>query len=193
LKNIAGMWPLQECRRAWALEGASHSYEELASLAARAEPFAAVISPDAFPEPGHMPERIADYCKRTGQRAPLGPGAICRTILESLALRYRQVLESLELLTGRRIDTIHIVGGGSRNALLNQFAADATQRAVVAGPAEATAAGNVLVQAMGAGVVNGLEQAREVVRRSFEVTHHRPESAQGWDKAYDRFRRLEKG
>jgi sugar (pentulose or hexulose) kinase len=190
LKNIAGMWPLQECRRAWAFEGRSHSYEELVSLAAQAEPFAAVISPDAFLEPGHMPERIADYCKRTGQRAPEGPGAICRTILESLALRYRQVLESLELLTGRRIETIHIVGGGSRNALLNQFAADATQRAVVAGPAEATAAGNVLVQAMGAGVVNGLEQAREVVRRSFEVTHHRPGSSQGWDKAYERFRRL---
>jgi rhamnulokinase len=131
------MWLLQECRRAWALEGREYSYDELAQLAAAAPPFTAVIDPDAFLEPGRMPEKIAEYCRRTGQPAPEPPGPMCRTILESLALRYRQVLESLESLLGRRIERIHIVGGGSRNRVLNQFVAGATGRPVIAGPAEA--------------------------------------------------------
>jgi rhamnulokinase len=134
LKNIAGMWLLQECRRAWALEGREYSYDELAQLAAAAPPFTAVIDPDAFLEPGRMPEKIAEYCRRTGQAAPEPPGPMCRTILESLALRYRQVLESLESLLGRRIERIHIVGGVSSNRVHNQFGADATGRHVIAGP-----------------------------------------------------------
>ncbi|MDW8131201.1 MAG: rhamnulokinase family protein, partial [Bryobacterales bacterium] len=134
LKNIAGMWLLQECRRAWALEGREYSYEELAQLASAAPPFAAVIDPDAFLEPGRMPEKIAEFCRRTGQQPPEPPGTMCRSILESLALRYRQVLESLESLLGRRLERIHIVGGGSRNRVLNQFVADATGRPVIAGP-----------------------------------------------------------
>ena len=190
LKNIAGMWLLQECRRSWSQEGHEHSYEELAAMAAQAAPFAAVISPDAFPEPGRMPQRIADYCRSKSQTPPADVASTCRTILESLALRYRQVLESLEDLSGGSIEVIHIVGGGSRNQLLNQLVADATGRKVVAGPAEATTAGNVLVQAMGAGLLVGLDQVREVVRRSFEVTEYAPQSRQGWDKAYERFQRL---
>jgi rhamnulokinase len=190
LKNIAGLWLLQECRRAWALAGREYSYAELASLAGEAKPFAAVIQPDAFLEPGGMPERIAAYCARTGQAAPAAPGPLSRVILESLALRYRQVLESLETLIGRRIGVIHIVGGGSKNQLLNQFVADATGRTVVAGPAEATAAGNILVQAMGAGALAGLKEAREVVRRSFEVEVLAPRSEAGWEAAYEKFRRL---
>jgi rhamnulokinase len=187
LKNIAGLWPLQECRRAWALAGEEYSYAELASLAAAARPFAAVIQPDAFLEPGGMPERIAAFCRKTGQEAPGQPGEMCRVILESLALRYRQVLESLETLIGRRIGVIHIVGGGSKNQLLNQFVADATARTVVAGPSEATAAGNILVQAMGDGVLSGLKEAREVVKRSFDVTRLEPRSTEGWDAAYEKF------
>ncbi|MCP5110395.1 MAG: rhamnulokinase [bacterium] len=190
LKNIAGMWPLQECRRAWALEGKEYSYAELAQAAGEAKPFTAVIPPDAFPEPGKMPQRIADYCRSTGQAVPEQPGEMCRTIFESLALRYRQVLESLESLTGKRIGVIHIVGGGSRNQLMNQFAADCAARTVVTGPTEATAAGNVLVQAIGAGLLSGLAEARQVVKASFDVTVVEPRATAGWDAAYDRFRNL---
>ncbi len=190
LKNIAGLWLIQECRRAWASAGRDYSYDELAALAADARPFAAVIDPDAFLEPGRMPEKIAAFCSSRGQTPPDGPGAACRAILESLALRYRQVLESLETLTGRRIATIHIVGGGSRHELLNQLVADATGRAVVAGPGEATAAGNVLTQAIGAGLVGGLTEARALVRASFEVKRYEPRTAAGWDEAFARFRSL---
>ncbi|MEZ5402819.1 MAG: rhamnulokinase family protein [Bryobacteraceae bacterium] len=186
LKNIMGMWPLQECRRAWALEGHDYSYDTLTEMAAAAPAFSAILNPDAFLEPGHMPERIAAFCRDTGQTPPDGPGATARAILESLALRYRQVLENLETLTGRSIGRIHIVGGGSRNTLLNQFVADCTGRTVIAGPTEATAAGNVLVQAMGAGLVAGLGEIREIVARSFPVTRFDPAGGD-WDAAYGRF------
>jgi len=190
LKNIAGLWVLQECRRAWALEGNEYDYGTLAEMAAAARPFSAVVHPDAFLHPGHMPERIADYCRNTGQAVPAAPGEMSRSILEGLALRYRQVLEHLEDLAGRKIAVIHIVGGGSKNTLLNQFVADATRRRVVAGPSEATAAGNILVQAMGAGELNGLKEVRDVVRRSFPLQTFEPGRSAGWDEAYERFQRL---
>lgn len=189
LKNIAGLWLLQECRRDWALNGQEHSYEELAHLAAEASPFAAIIDPDAFLEPGEMPRKIADLCRRTGQTPPQDCGEFARTILESLALRYRQVLESIESLLERRFSVIHIVGGGSRNTVLNQFVADATSRTVVAGPAEATAIGNVLIQAMGSGTLAGLPEARAVVRQSFPLETFEPRDPAAWDAAYQRFLR----
>src|SRR3954468_23448394 len=167
LKNIAGLWLLQECRRAWSLEGIEYTYDELTRMAAEARPFSARIDPDAFLEPGEMPRKIAEHCRACGQQPPATHGEYARAILESLALRYRQVLDDLEALSGRRIETIHIVGGGSRNQVLNQFVADCTGRVVVAGPGEATAIGNILVQAMGAGELSGLDDIREVVRDSF--------------------------
>jgi rhamnulokinase len=188
LKNIAGLWLVQECRRAWLLEGQEYSYAELTEMAAAAPAFAAVIDPDAFLEPGHMPERIAAYCRKTGQAVPAGPGGFVRVCLESLAYRYRQVLESLEALVGFRIEDIHIVGGGSRNRLLNRFVAEATGRRVIAGPTEATAAGNLLVQAMGAGEMAGLREIRQVVRASFELeTVEGGGAAVEWDRAYERY------
>jgi rhamnulokinase len=191
LKNIAGLWLVQECRRAWALEGQEYNYTELTAMAAKAEPFAAVIDPDAFLEPGSMPERIAAFCARTGQAAPRSHGSFVRTCLESLALRYRQVLESLDEVTGRRIGTIHIVGGGSKNRLLNQFVAEATGRPVVAGPGEATAIGNLLVQAIGAGEIDGLAGLRTVVRNSFELERFEPLSgAPEWDRAYEKYLKI---
>ena len=190
LKNIAGLWLLQECRRAWALEGRDYSYAQLAELAGQARPFPAVIQPDAFLEPGRLPERIGEYCRKTGQAAPGQPGEMCRTILESLALRYRQVLEGIEALLGRKVRVIHIVGGGSQNQVLNQFVADATGREVVAGPGEATAAGNVLIQAMGSGRLGGLDEVREVVKRSFPLARFEPRHTGAWDEAYARFRDL---
>jgi rhamnulokinase len=190
LKNIAGLWLLQECRRTWALEGREYSYAELAGMAAQAPPFSAVIDPDAFLEPGGMPEKIAAFCRSHGQTVPEGPAQMSRTILESLALRYRQVLESLESLLGRNLKVIHIVGGGSRNQVLNQFVADATGRTVVAGPSEATALGNVLVQAIGAGEFTSLADARKLIARSFPVTTVKPQSGTDWDGAYARFCKL---
>jgi len=169
LKNIAGLWLLQECRRAWALQGDKYSYEELVRLAGEAGPARGLIDVDAFLKPGGMPAKISEHCRARGVAAPETPGQFTRTILESLAERYRQVLGKLEALAGRRFEAIHIVGGGSRNALLNQLVADATGRTVIAGPSEATAIGNVLIQAIGAGELGGLEEARGVVRRSFGV------------------------
>jgi rhamnulokinase len=191
LKNIAGLWLLQECRRAWALGGNEYSYADLAEMAGRAPAFRAVIQPDAFLEPGRLPERIADYCRRTGQAVPAQPGEMSRVILESLALRYRQVLEGLEALLGRAVRVIHIVGGGSQNRVLNQFVADSTGRPVIAGPAEATAAGNVLVQAMGSGLLGGLGEIRDVVKRSFQLEFFEPHPSAAWDEAYATFCRLQ--
>ena len=190
LKNIAGLWLLQECRRAWMAEGSAYSYEELARMAADARPHSAAIDPDAFLEPGELPRKIADYCRSTGQEPPATHAEYARAILESLALRYRQVLESLEILGDRKIAVIHIVGGGSRNAVLNQFVADATGRRVVAGPGEATAVGNILVQAMGAGELAGLDQIRAVVRRSFSPTTVEPHPSPEWERAYERYLRI---
>ena len=190
LRNIAGLWLLQECRRAWALEGAEFSYEDLARQAAAAKPFTAILDPDAFLEPGEMPGRISEYCKSTGQRAPASSAEISRMILESLALRYRQVLEMIESLLERRFAVIHIVGGGSQNQVLNQFVADATGRMVIAGPAEATAIGNVLIQAIGAGELSGLDEARGVVRRSFPTRVIEPGPREAWNAAYETYRSL---
>ena len=177
LRNIAGLWLLQECRRAWAKQGDDYAYSDLMERAAAAKPLQTVLEPDAFYTPGNHPHRIAEYCRRTGQEVPDDVGSMCRVVLYSLAVRYKQVLQSLESLTGRSIEVIHIVGGGSRNRLLNQLAADVTGRVVVAGPAEATAAGNALTQAMGAGDVTTLEELREIVRRSFEVELFMPEGS----------------
>jgi rhamnulokinase len=174
LKNIPGLWLLQECRRAWAREGKEYSYDELIAMARETEPSGAVLELEAFQSAGQSAERVMEYCRATGQPVPGTPGAVCRVILHSLAVRYRQVLGVLEQLTGQRIDVIHIVGGGSRNRLLNQLTADVTGRRVVAGPSEATAAGNALVQALGAGHLGSLQELRQVVRESFAVEEFVP-------------------
>jgi rhamnulokinase len=187
LKNIPGLWLLQECRRAWMAEGAEYSYEQLARMAGEARPFSAAIEPDAFLEPDDMPRKIADHCRARGQEPPRTHGEYARAILESLAMRYRQVVESLEVLGGRKIEVIHIVGGGSRNALLNQFVADCTSRRVVAGPSEATAIGNILVQAMGAGELSGLDDVRAVVCRSYAPETVEPNPSIEWERAYEKY------
>jgi len=174
LKNIPGLWLLQECRRAWAREGKDYSYDELIAMARESEPSGAVLDLEAFQSAGQTAERVMEYCRATGQPVPGTPGNVCRVILYSLAVRYREVLGVLEELTGQRLDVIHIVGGGSRNRLLNQLTADVTGRRVVAGPSEATAAGNALVQALGAGQLGSLEELRQVVRESFAVEEFVP-------------------
>lgn len=195
LKNIMGMWLLQECRREWTRQGRGHSYDELTALAAAAEPLAALLpaSDPRFLAPGDMPERIQAYCRETGQPVPGSEGAVARSIFESLALEYRWAAERLEELLGRRLPVIHIIGGGSRNRLLNQLTADATGRVVVAGPVEATAIGNVLAQALALGHVGSLAEGRALVSRSFDVATFEPGARAAWDEAYERYLRLKAG
>lgn len=169
------------------MAGREYSYEELATMAGKAPAFSAILDPDAFLEPGEMPAKIAAHCGCVGQKAPESVAATVRTIFESLALRYREVLESLETLLGRKLEIIHIVGGGSRNRILNQFVADATNRTVIAGPSEATAMGNILIQAIGAGQLAGLTEAREIVRRSTTLETFTPKRTADWDAAYGKF------
>ena len=170
LKNIMGLWLVQECRRTWAADGRERSYADLARAAAEAPGFGPLVDPDdgRFLPPGDMPGRVAAFCRETGQAVPAGEGAVIRCLLESLALKYRWVLERLEEVLGRRLEPIHVVGGGIRNTLLCQLTADATGRPVVAGPAEATAIGNLLVQALGLGRIGSVGDIRAVVRASFE-------------------------
>jgi rhamnulokinase len=144
LKNIAGLWILQECRRAWAQAGQEYSYEQLTGMAGNAEPYRGYFPPDEFLSPGHMPERIEAWCRANGQPVPDGVAAMTRAVLECLAQKYNEVLLSLEEVTGKSIRTIHIVGGGCKNLLLNRLVEERTGRKVVAGPVEATALGNVL-------------------------------------------------
>ena len=190
LKNISGLWLLQSCRRIWAAEGRSIEYEALVAAAADDRlSFRSLVDPDhhAFLNPADMPAEIGKYCHQTAQEPPLEPAAFARTILESLALKYRVVLESLEELTGRRITQIRIVGGGSRNRLLNQFTADATGRTVIAGPVEATALGNIAMQMLATSAVPSLAEARAVIERSFPVERFEPAATDKWDAHYRRF------
>jgi rhamnulokinase len=192
LKNIMGMWLVQECRRHFIATGYEHSYAELTQMAARSKPFDVIINPDhtPFASPGGMADKIADYAKATGQREPATRGATVRACIDSLALKYRQTLEGLEDILGKRIDVIHIVGGGTQNELLNQLTADVCERPVVAGPVEATAIGNVLVQAIATGAVKSLAAARQIVRDSFSVKRYEPQTNADTRAAYERYREL---
>jgi rhamnulokinase len=192
LKNIMGLWLVQECRRSWEKAGKSYAYDELVRLAEAAPAFTSLVDPDdpAFLLPPNMPAAIAEFCRKTGQPVPNEPGAVVRCCLESLALKYRWVLEKLEGLIGKRLDAIHVVGGGCQNALLCQWTADAASRPVLAGPVEATALGNVLVQMLGLGLLGSLANGREVVRRSVEVTTYEPRAGERWDEQYGRFANL---
>jgi len=192
LKNIVGLWIVQECRREWARQGCDYDYATLAKKAAEAPPLGPLISPadPRFLAPGEMPKRIADYCVETGQMPPDGIGETIRCALESLALQYRKTLRELERLTATRIQQLHVVGGGSQNRLLNQFTANATGIPVLAGPTEATAIGNVLVQAITMGELKSLREARQLVRNSFEIETFEPRETEHWDEAAERFGKL---
>jgi rhamnulokinase len=180
-KNIMGLWLIQECNREWEL-----TYDEITRLAADAQPFLAVIDPDdaVFLHPGWMPGRIQSFCEESGQPVPQTKGEIARVALESLALKYRLTLERLEALTGRRLEPLHIIGGGTKNRLLNQLTADCIGRTVVTGPVEATAIGNILMQMIAAGQLDSLTEARRLVRRSFTVETYTPGPPDGWDSAF---------
>ena len=189
LKNIMGMWLLQECRREWAHAGKNYSYDDLTRLAEEAPALKSLICPGDtfFLAPGNMVGRIQDYCQRSGQPIPQTDGEVVRCILQSLALEYRRNAETLRELSGKSLPVIHIIGGGSRNRLLNQFTADATGCTVAAGPVEATAIGNVIIQAMALGQVASLAEGRALIRNSFEVERFEPGNRPIWQDAYKRY------
>lgn len=192
LKNIAGLWLVQECRRMWKLEGRDFDWQDLVNQAGVSDPLVSLIDPDdvSFVAPKDMPEAIRQFCRDTNQPVPETRGAVIRCALESLALRYRLVLSWLEELTGRRIATIHIVGGGTQNRLLSQMAANATGRRVVTGPVEATAIGNLMMQAVASGDVASIGEAREVIRHSFDVEEYTPRESAQWDESFQSFKNL---
>jgi rhamnulokinase len=195
LKNIIGLWILQECRREWVKQGREYDYAQMTKIAESAPPLRSLINPndERFGKPDAMPKKVADFCRETKQTPPKSDGEYVRCVLESLALLYRATLERLEDVTGKKIATLHIVGGGSKNELLNQFTANATGRIVLAGPVECTAAGNVLVQAIALGHLKSLAEAREVVRQSFEIRRYEPQDQQRWTSAIARFSALLQG
>jgi rhamnulokinase len=182
LKNIMGLWLVQECRRQFRADGRDYSYAELTTLAAKAAPLQSIIDPNdaTFLSPGKMAEKIQNFCRRTHQAIPSTPGELVRCALESLAIAYRDTLAGLEKILGRRIPIIHIIGGGMQNQLLNQFTADACNRPVIAGPIEATAIGNALAQAIAVGAVSSWPEARRIVRKSFPVKQYLPRDVEKW-------------
>ena len=190
LKNIMGLWIIQESRRQWKREGNEYSFAQMEAWAKEATPFASIINPDyhTFNTPGNMPEKIREFCRITGQHVPESVGEVVRCIYESLALKYRYTVETIEKLMNKKTSMINVVGGGTKDKFLSQMTADACGIPVCAGPEEATAIGNLMMQAIAAGEVKDLSQAREVVANSFELKHYEPTNDRGvWDNAYEKF------
>jgi rhamnulokinase len=188
LKNVTGLWLIQQCRRKWSADR-ELSYDDMRALANETPPFRAFVDPDApeFLNPEDMPEAIRGYCRRTGQTPPPTPAAVIRCAIESLALKYRRVLDELRRLSPRPIETLHVIGGGSRHATLCQFTADAARIPVVAGPAEATALGNIMVQAASLGHGGSMAALRAAAAASFPLQRYEPRDPEAWDRAYERF------
>jgi len=194
LKNVMGLWMLQGCRRAWSSQGKEFEYEELMGLADAAPAFGHLVDPDdgSFLNPADMTVAIHQFCSRTDQRPPKTSGAYVRAILESLALKYRAVIDDLERVTAKPVKQIRVVGGGSKNRLLNQFTADATGRTVLAGPAEATALGNIAVQILASGGAGSLSEVRAMVERSFPATIFEPRDSDLWTSQLSRFQQYQR-
>ena len=192
LKNISGLWIVQQCRAQWKREGHDWSWDRLTQLADQSPSMVSLIDTDdsIFAAPDNMPEAIREYCRRTGQPTPQSEGEIIRCALESLALRYRMVLGYLEQLVGNQLSTIHMVGGGVQNRLLCQLAADACGRSVVAGPVEATAIGNIMMQAVGTGQLSSIQQARDLVRGAADIMRYEPRPHGHWDTGFEKLKML---
>ena len=188
LKNIMGLWLVQECKRQWQADGCELSYFQITEMAQKAKPFAAHIDPDheGFLAPGDMPKRINDYLAQTNQNRIDDKGQMIRAILESLALKYREVIEKLEDISGKKLDCLNIVGGGIQNQLLCEFTANAIGKKVIAGPIEATASGNILTQAMATGQIDSLDQIRKIVANSFDLIEYKAQDVDLWQKQYDK-------
>ena len=193
LKNIMGLWLIQECRREWTREdGKEYHWDEVQALAKDAPMLQSIIDPDEprFFTAGNMPGKIRDYCRETGQKVPLTRGEIARTVYESLALKYRWAVERLGEIRGSAIESLNIVGGGIQNKLLNQMAADATGLPTTVGPIEGAVLGNILMQMQAMGLVAGLEEARAVARQSVETSLYVPHTNDQWLDAYGKLEQL---
>jgi rhamnulokinase len=188
LKNITGMWILEQCKKEWDLEHV-YSYEELVDLSHKATPFASLFDPDneKFANPQSMTKAIAEFCRQTGQEIPSTAGEFVRAIFESLALRYKQVFESLKTFATFPIDRLHVIGGGSRNEFMNQLTANSTGVEVLAGPAEATAIGNMMMQAKAVGRFNNIQEIRDFIRTSVALNVYHPQEKAVWEAAYLQF------
>ncbi|MFC1569244.1 rhamnulokinase family protein [bacterium] len=191
LKNVPGMWLVEECRKQWQKES-DVSYESLLKEADHSDPFRSLLFVDdpVFLNPSNMSGAIQDFCRHTNQPVPETKGQFIRCILESLALRYRQIIEDINQLAGEKIEVLHVVGGGCQNAMLNQFTADACGLPVYAGPVEATALGNILIQAIATGQLNSIEQGRSLIAKSFPVRDFLPQNTEIWDEAYHQFQKI---
>ncbi len=193
LKNIMGLWIIQESRRQWKREGKDYSFAQMEAWAKEATPFQSLINPDdaSFNTPGNMPEKIREFCRKTGQHVPESVGEVVRCIYESLALKYRYTVENIQALRNKKASVINVVGGGTKDHFLSQMTADACGLEVCAGPEEATSIGNLLAQMMAVGAIKNLSEARQVVANSFELKHYAPTSDRSaWDEAYSRFCKL---
>lgn len=195
LKNIMGLWLVQESRNTWKRQGQTYSFAQLEDMARQSPPFKALINPndERFMAPGDMPARIRQYCQETGQPVPETPGQIVRTIAESLALTYRYAIDQMEKITGQSIAKLHLVGGGSKDGMLNAFTANAINRPVIAGPIEATAIGNIIGQALAVGAVKDLAEGRKIVRQSFDMEEFMPENVTAWEQAYAHYKTIING
>lgn len=189
-KNITGLWLVQQCRSQWKQDSKDYSYDELTSMARNAPHLKTIIDPGyhEFISVGGMVEKIKDYCRITGQPLPENEAETVRAVLQGLALKYRYVIEQLEEISGKKTNTVHIVGGGTKNKLLNQFTADALGRKVITGPIEATATGNIITQAIAMGHIHNWEEGVSVIKNSFDIQTYIPGDRSGWDKAYDQFK-----
>ena len=189
LKNIIGLWLIQESRRQWAREGQNYSYADLEKQALSAEPFRCFIDPDApeFVPRGNLPQRVREYCQKTGQYVPQSVGEIMRCIYESLAMKYRQTLEKISDCTKKTYGVIHVIGGGTKDTLLCQMTANACAVPVKAGPIEATVLGNIAVQLIAAGAVKDIPEARRIVMASETVREYLPADVDAWQAAYARY------
>jgi sugar (pentulose or hexulose) kinase len=189
-KNVTGLWLVQQCRSEWQKEGKDYSYTELTKFAQNAPHLKTIIDPDysEFLQMGNMIEKIHNYCRLTEQPIPQDVGETIRAALQGLALRYRFVIEELEAIVGKRATAVHMVGGGTKNQLLSQLTADALGRKVITGPVEATATGNIIVQAIAMGDIKDKEEGVAVIKHSFDIHTFEPQNRQGWDAAYEKFK-----
>lgn len=192
LKNIMGLWLVQESRRQWEREGTLLSFDELEKQAREAVPFSSLINPDyeKFQTPGNMPKRIREYCQKTGQKVPETKGEIIRCIAESLAFKYREVIEGMETVTGKKYDVINIVGGGIKDKMICEFTANATGRKVSAGPVEATSIGNVMLQGIAMGAIADLDAGRRIIKNSFPIDIYEPQNSVEWNEGYEKWKRI---
>ncbi len=192
LKNIMGLWIIQESKRQWAREGKNFTFDDLEQAAWSAEPFRSFIDPDCedFAAPGNMPKRIREFCKRTGQPVPETEGEIIRCIAQSLAFKFRMVADAIEDITKEPLSAVHMVGGGIKDTMVCRFTASATGKTVLAGPVEATSTGNAVVQLMALGKIGSLTEGRQIVKNSFPIKTYEPEDADNWNKAYEAFKKI---